>query len=112
LFSGGLAALTLAFCHWLVDVQGWRAWSRPLAAFGRNPLLAYFLSVGFDSLLNRINMPGGASLKGTVYRSTFVPALRPCCGVEAASLGYAIAYVVMWGVILGEMYRRRIFVRI
>jgi predicted acyltransferase len=112
LFSGGLAAQTLALCHWLVDVQGWRTWSRPLAAFGRNPLLAYFLSVGFDSLLNRASVSGGGSLKGVVYRSAFVPALRPCCGAEAASLGYAIAYVVMWAVILGEMYRRRIFVRI
>jgi predicted acyltransferase len=112
LFSGGLAAQTLALCHWLVDVQGWRAWSRPLAAFGRNPLLAYFLSVGFDSLLSRVRVTGDGSLKGMVYRSTFAPALRPCCGAEAASLAYAIVYVMLWGVILGEMYRRRIFVRI
>ena len=112
LFSGGLAAQALALCHWLVDVRGWRAWSRPLAAFGRNPLLAYFLSVGFDSLLTRVSVTSGGSLKGIVYRSTFVPVLRPCCGPEAASLGYAIAYVVLWGVILGEMYRRRVFVRI
>ncbi len=112
LFSGGLAAQALALCHWLVDVRGWRAWSRPLAAFGRNPLLAYFLSVGFDSLLTRVSVTGGGSLKGIVYRSTFVPVLRPCCGPEAASLGYAVAYVVLWGVILGEMYRRRVFVRI
>ena len=47
-----------------------------------------------------------------VYRSAFVPMLRPCCGAEAASLGYAIVYVVLWGVILGELYRRRIFLRI
>ena len=57
-------------------------------------------------------MTGSGSLKGIVYRSAFVPWLRPCCGAEAASLGYAIAYVVLWGVILGEMYRRRIFIRI
>jgi predicted acyltransferase len=111
LFSAGLAAQALALCHWLVDVQGWRAWSRPLAAFGRNPLAAYFLSVGFDSLLTRVRISDG-SLKGVVYRSAFVPWLRPCCGAEAASLGYAIAYVVLWGVILGAMYRRRIFLRI
>ena len=37
------------------------------------------------------------SLKGLLYRSAFVPWLRPCCGAEAASLGYAIAYVVLWG---------------
>jgi len=50
--------------------------------------------------------------KGLIYRGAFVPWLRPCCGAEGASLGYAIAYVVLWAVILGEMSRRRIFIRI
>ena len=112
LFSAGLAAQALAVCHWLVDARGWRAWSRPLAAYGRNPLAAYFLSVGFDSVLTRVTVAGSGSLKGIVYRTAFVPWLRPCCGAEAASLGYAIAYVALWGVILGELYRRRIFIRI
>ncbi|HET6194197.1 MAG TPA: hypothetical protein VFE12_00515, partial [Acetobacteraceae bacterium] len=112
LFSAGLAAQALAVCHWLVDARGWRAWSKPLAAYGRNPLAAYFLSVGFDSILTRVTVTGSGSLKGIVYRSAFVPWLRPCCGAEAASLGYAIAYVALWGVILGELYRRRIFIRI
>jgi predicted acyltransferase len=112
LFSAGLAAQALALCHWLVDVKGWRAWSRPLMAYGRNPLAAYFLSVGFDSLLTRVNAASAGSLKGIIYRSAFVPWLRPCCGAEGASFGYAMAYVALWGVILGEMYRRRIFIRI
>ena len=112
LFSAGLAAQALALFHWLVDVRGWRGWSKPLAAYGRNPLAAYFLSVGCDSLLTRVTVTGSGSLKGIVYRSAFVPWLRPCCGAEAASLGYAIAYVALWGVILGELYRRRIFIRI
>ena len=112
LLSAGLAAQALAFLHWVVDVKRWRAWSRPLTAYGRNPLAAYFLSVGLDSILTRVSAAGGGSLKGIVYRGAFVPWLRPCCGAEAASLGYAIAYVVLWGVILGEMSRRRIFIRI
>lgn len=111
LFSAGLAAQALALFHWTVDVRGWRRWSAPLAAVGRNPLAAYFLSVGVDSLLTRVTLASG-SLKGLVYRGAFVPWLRPCCGAEAASLGYAIAYVALWSVILGEMSRRRIFLRI
>ena len=90
----------------------WRAWSRPLEAYGRNPLAAYFLSVGFDSVLTRWRAADGVSLKAVLYRVGFVPWLRPCCGAEAASLGYAIAYVALWGVILGELYRRRVFIRI
>jgi predicted acyltransferase len=112
LFAAGTAAQALALCHGLVDVRGWRGWSRPLAAFGRNPLAAYFLSVGLDSLLTRVTVTGNGTLKGIIYRSTFLPWLRPCCGAEAASLGYAIAYVALWAAILGELHRRRIFIRI
>jgi predicted acyltransferase len=109
MFSAGLAAQTLAACHWLIDRLGWRAWSGPYAAYGRNPLAAYFLSVGLDSVLTRWIIGGGESLKGFVYRMTFASWLRP---PEAASLAYAVGYVVLWGVVLLEMYRRRIFIRI
>jgi predicted acyltransferase len=112
LFSAGIAAQALAACHWLVDVQGWRRWSRPLVAYGRNPLAAYFLSVGADSLLTRWLVADGASLKSVVYRGAFVSSLRPAFSAEAASLAYAIAYVALWGLILGEMYRRRVFIAI
>jgi len=112
LFSAGLAAQTLAALHWLIHVMRWRSWSRPLAAYGRNPLAAYFLSVGLDSLLTRWTLADGASLKGLIYRSAFASWLRPCCSAEAASLGYALAYVALWGAILGELYRRRLFIGI
>jgi predicted acyltransferase len=112
LFSAGIAAQVLAAFYWLVDVQGWRAWSRPFVVCGRNPLAAYFLSVGCDSLLTRWTVADGAPVKAVLYRVGFASWLRPCCGAEAASLGYALAYVVLWSVILGEMYRRRIFIGI
>jgi predicted acyltransferase len=112
LFSAGMAAQALAACHWIVDVRGWRRWSRPLVAFGRNPLAAYFLSVGADSLLTRWLVADGSSLKSVVYRGAFVSSLRPAFSAEATSLAYALAYVALWGVILGEMYRRRFFIAI
>ena len=109
MFSAGLAAQTLALCHWCIETLRWRTWSRPFAAYGRNPLAAYFLSVGLDSVLTRWNVGGGESLKTVVYRATFAPWLRPA---EAASLAYAVAYVVLWAIVVLEMSRRRIYVGI
>jgi predicted acyltransferase len=109
LFSAGLAAQALALCHWLVDTMRVRVLSRPLAAYGRNPLAAYFLSVGLDAILTRWRIAEGGSLKGFLYRAAFASWLRPA---ELASLGYALAYVALWGVVLFEMHRRRIFIGI
>jgi len=111
MLSTGTAAQALAVCQWMLEILGWRRWSRPFAAFGRNPLAAYFLSVGLDSILTRLVVDGG-SLKGHLFRGLFVPWLQPCCGAEAASLAYAVAYVVLWGVVMVEMQRRRVFIGI
>jgi predicted acyltransferase len=112
LLTAGIAAQVIAVCHWLLDVRRWRAWSPPFVAFGRNPLAGYFLSVGFDAVLTRWVTPAHVSLKGFLYRTLFASWLRPCCGAEAASLGYAIAYVALWAVVLAEMHRRRIYIGI
>ena len=115
LFSAGMAAQTLALCHWLLDVSPWRGWrasSAPFAAFGRNPLAAYFLSVALDALLVRWTIDGGGSLKSTIFRVAFASWLAPCCGAQTASLAYAIGYVALWAVAVMEMRRRRIYVGI
>ena len=112
LFSAGAAAQVLAITYWFVDVNRWRRWSLPFVAFGRNPLAAYFLSVGLDAALVRWSVAGAGSLKAVLYRTAFASWLRPCCGSEAAALGYALAYVALWGIVLTEMHRRRIFIGI
>jgi len=112
LFSAGVAAQALALCHWVVDVAKRRAVARPLAAFGRNALAAYFLSVGLDSMLTRITVVGTTSAKALLFRIGFASWLRPCCGAEAASFGYALAYLGLWTIVFAEMHRRRIFIGI
>jgi len=81
-------------------------------SIGRNPLAAYFLSVGLDAVLTRWIVPAGGSLKGLFYRTAFASSLVPCCGGEAASFAYALTYVALWGIVLYAMYRRRIFIGI
>jgi predicted acyltransferase len=111
LFSAGMAAQALAICHWILDVQRWRGWSTPFLAFGRNPLLAYFCSIVLDNLLTRWKV-GGIDLKWRIYSPVFRSWAVPCCGPEAASLFYALAYVAFWGAIVWILYRQRVFVGI
>jgi predicted acyltransferase len=112
LLSGGLAAACLAACHWVLDVKRWRGWETPFMAFGRNALVGYTLSVGADSLLTNWMVSPDTSLKSSLYQHLFADHLVACCGAEAASLGYALAYVAVWGIVLGVMYRKRVFIGI
>jgi predicted acyltransferase len=43
-----------------------------------------------------------------IYRSAFAPWLTP----RNASLAMAIAYVVVWMIVAGVLYRRRVFVKL
>ena len=107
LFSAGIATQLLALCHWLVDVRRLRGWSMPFVALGRNALAAYLLSVGLDSLLTRWTLRAPeVSLRWALYSHGFASWAVPCCGAEAASLFYALAYVACWGVVLSVMYRQ------
>jgi predicted acyltransferase len=109
LFTAGLAIQVLACFHWILDIHHSRWWAAPFLAFGRNPLPGYFLSVGVDSLLNKWPVAGQDSMKAAIFHLTFARWLTPCCGAEAASLAYAVAYVALWAVVLSGMYRRAIF---
>jgi predicted acyltransferase len=111
LFSAGMATQALALAHWALDLRSWRAWSTPFVAFGRNPLFAYFCSVVLDNILTRWHI-AGSDLKWIMYSNMFASWAVPCCGTEAASLFYALAYVALWGVVVWVMHRRRIYVGI
>jgi predicted acyltransferase len=98
----------------VLDVHRWRRWSLPFIAFGRNPLAAYFLSMATDRVLTRwtISRQSGVSLKWLLYWHTFGSWAVRCCGAEAASLFYAIAYVALWAVVVIVMHRRRVYLRV
>ena len=114
LFSAGMAAQVLA----VVPLARRRAAAGALVAPVRRRSAATrsrHISVGRRStaLLTRWTRRGRRVAQGRCSIAARSSSwLRPCCGAEAASLGYAIAYVVLWGAILGEMHRRRMFIGI
>ena len=111
LLAGGLAAVTLAACIYLVDVRRWRWWTGPLVAFGVNPILAFLGSGLVARTMGLIRVPvedESISLHLYLYRNLFAGWLEP----KNASLGFAVAYVMLWLAILWPLWRRRIHLKV
>jgi predicted acyltransferase len=111
LFTAGAASVALASVLWLVDVRGWRRWTRPAVIYGTNPLVAFAGSEVLAFILHstiKVKVDGRRiGLTEWIYRA-FDAVLAP----RDASLAYALCFVAAWYGILLVLYRRRIFVRI
>jgi predicted acyltransferase len=110
-FTGGAAAFSLAVCYYLVDVLGWRWWTRPFVILGVNAITLYVLAGLSARLLGVIKVTGPegtpVSLQRFIYTSWFAPLADP----KNASLLYACAYLGVLFVILYGMYRKGIYLR-
>lgn len=100
LFTGGMAAVVLATCLWIIDVRGIRGWTKFFVTYGLNPMLA-FLGSGMmarmlGSMIN-IDVDGKSTpLQSVVYNNVYASWLLPI----NASLAYAITFVAFWYVVL------------
>lgn len=103
----GLASTVLALLTWLVDKQG-----RPCAAtrffqvFGCNPLALYVLS---DLLLLPFcmwNLAGDTTIQHFLANDIFLPVI----GTKAASLAWAVVYVLINWVFGLYLYKRKIYI--
>ena len=108
LFTGGVALHVLAMTYWLVDVRGWKRWTRPFVVFGVNAIAAFFLSGVMARLLTLIKVPGGKTLKGWIFDGAFASWLPP----HAASLAFALCFVLFWIGVMEVFYRRRLFIKV
>jgi predicted acyltransferase len=112
LFVGGIDFVLLAACIWVVDVKGVKQSLLPFIVLGSNAILIYVL---YGSLLHTAgNIPGGTlngaaiSITDAAYYYLFASWLNP----YNASLAMALAYVALWMVIAGVLYRRKVFVKV
>ncbi len=110
-FTSGMAALTLAACYWIIDARGVHRGTGPFVAFGRNAILAFFLSGIFARLLGIIRIEAGGetvSLKTAIFETVFAPLAPP----QAASLLFALAFVALWTAWAVAMHRFRLYVKV
>jgi predicted acyltransferase len=106
MFTCGLALQFLALCYWLIDIKGYRRWSKPFEIFGLNAIALYALADLLANVFDLIKV-GGDSLGGQIY-SFFGSWLSPI----NASLAFAITFVLICFFVMWLLYRRRIFIKI
>lgn len=106
LFTGGLALQFLALCYWLIDIKGFRRWSKPFEIFGLNAIALYVLADLLANLFELIRV-GNESLGGRIY-NFFASWLSP----NNASLAFAIFFVLVCFFFMWLLYRRKIFIKI
>ncbi len=123
LFMAGLATTCFAVCHWLIDIQGWQRWVRPLAIYGMNAITVFVLAGVVGRLSLEIKTGNGAgealSLKTYLYQNLFAPLASPdtapwlgfLATPRNASLLWALLYMLALYGVADLMYRRKWFVK-
>jgi predicted acyltransferase len=100
LVSGGWCFWLLAAFHWLIDVQGWKAWAWPLAVVGKNSIAAYLVAHLWEGFIERALVTHLGAGIFQIFGTGFEPPLK-----GAATL------LVLW-LFLAWMYQRKIFLRV
>ncbi len=110
-FMAGMALNVFAFCCWLVDVKGYRAWAKPFAIYGMNAITVYVAAGALADLLDVIRVPGPGQpipLQDFLYQHLFAPLARP----QNASLLWALSFVAVIYLLAYGMYRRKWFLKV
>jgi predicted acyltransferase len=112
LFTGGMGAVALATCIWLIDVLGVRWWTKPFLWYGMNPMVAFVGSgIMARTIYSLITVPRNGervSIQRVIYENFYATWLEP----RNASLLFAITFVLVWAGVLGALYRKRIFFKV
>jgi predicted acyltransferase len=111
-FTAGLALCCLGFCYWLIDIKGYRAWSKPFVIFGVNALALFVGSGIMARILGLIKVPGpdggSISLQPWIFNNIFLPLASPI----NASLLYAVSFILIWLFLMWLLYRKRIYIKV
>ena len=111
LVTCGLASTLLALLIWLIDVKGYRRWSKFFEVFGVNPLFLFVLSDFFAIVFGafRFTVNGTqTSIIGFMYNQV----LSPIFGEYGGSLAYAVLFLILNWCIGYQLYKRKIYIKL
>jgi len=111
LVTCGLGSSFLALLIWIIDVKGYKKWSRFFEAFGVNPLFMYVVAAVLSILLSNIHFTyNGASTD--IHKYTYEALIQPVFGDYFGSLVFAILFVCMVWICGYTLYKKKIYIKI
>jgi len=111
LYTAGIAAVILALLTAVVDDERRPALVRPLIVFGENPLIAYAGSELTRRIVHSSIKVRGASGRLGLDEWVTVSLEQMGFSAKAASLAWALLFLLLWWVLLERLSRRGLFVR-
>src|SRR5713226_7125809 len=111
-FTAGLALQFLALCYWLIDIKGYKAWTKPFVIFGMNAIVLFEGTGLMARSMTLIKVPKGdgttQTLQSYIYSHGYASWLSPV----NASLAFAIAFILLWLFLMWLLYRKNIIIKI
>ncbi len=100
-FTAGFALVCLSVCYWLVEIRGWKGrWTIFPVVFGTNAIAAYVLAGVVAHILGSLKI--------------FAPGHPLTLLVDSAngSLAYALTFDLVCWLVIWQLYRKKIFIKI
>jgi predicted acyltransferase len=111
-YMAGLALIFLASCYWLIDIKGYKKWTKPFLIFGVNAIALFVGSGVMARIMGIIKLPNGEgksiSLQEAIFNNIFLPIASPI----NASLMYAISFILVWLFLMWLLYRKKIYIKV
>ena len=111
LVTCGLASSFLAFLIWVIDVKGYKKWSRFFEAFGVNPLFMYVVAAIVSILLSNIRFTYNNAMTN-LHEFAYKEMLQPVFGDYFGSLVFAVLFVCLIWVSGYFLYKKKIYIKI
>jgi predicted acyltransferase len=112
LYSAGWALVLMAFLIWIIDLKGYRNWTKIFVVFGMNPIFIFTLSGVWARVLTRIIKINDGEKGVNGYEWLFRNVFQPIAGQMNGSLLFALSHIVVFWLICYVMYKKKILIRI
>jgi len=113
LYTAGLGTILLSLFYWLIDVKGYKKWSKFFIVFGINPLFAFVVHVLWVKVLLYIIRWENADGKITTgYGWLFKNVFQPFAGNMNGSFLFAITHIFIFWILLYILYKKKIIIKL